>query len=242
MRYKLPKGANEYVLLQRTSLIKDTRSKLIKKLSLIGMGKSYESVVKEQSKENNNEISDYYYTEIEKVFNAVKTHIPKHTKSILDVGSGLAGLEVFLWALLKKNQPKIYLLDKTRREKKIWYEFKNHGAFYNSLGLAKKNLISNGVVSSKINLIEAPYNGVVRNIKNIDLVVSTISWGFHYPIDMYLNSVITIMSKSGVLILDIRKNTGGLEILASKFKTIHIIKNEKKYLTVKCLKKDLVIN
>ena len=102
MRYKLPKGANEYVLLQRTSLIKDTRSKLIKKLSLIGMGKSYESVVKEQSKENNNEISDYYYTEIEKVFNAVKTHIPKHTKSILDVGSGLAGLEVFLWALLKK--------------------------------------------------------------------------------------------------------------------------------------------
>ena len=165
MRYKLPKEANEYVLLQRTSLIKDTRSKLTKKLSLIGMGKSYESVVKEQSKENNNQISDCYYAEIEKVFNLVETHIPKHTKSILDIGSGLAGLEVFLWALLKKNQPKIYLLDKTKIEKKIWYEFKNHGAFYNSLGLAKKNLISNGVVSSKINLIEAPCNGVIRVLK-----------------------------------------------------------------------------
>jgi len=206
------------------------------------MGKSYESVVKEQSKENNNQISDCYYAEIEKVFNLVETHISKHTKSILDIGSGLAGLNVFLWALLKKNQPKIYLLDKTKIEKKIWYEFKNHGAFYNSLGLAKKNLISNGVVSSKINLIEAPCNGVIRGIKNIDLVVSTISWGFHYPISLYLNSVISLMSKSGVLILDIRKNTGGLEMLASKFKTIHIIKNEKKYLTVKCQKKDLVIN
>jgi len=242
MLYKLPKEANEYVLLQRTSLIKDERSKLTKKLSLIGLGKSYESVVKEQSKENISQISDCYYAEIEKIFNVVKNHIPKNTRSILDIGSGLSGLEVFLWALLKKNQPKIYLLDKTKIEKKIWYEFKNHGAFYNSLGLAKKNLISNGVVSSKISLIEAPYNGVIRGIKNIDLVISTISWGFHYPISLYLNSVISLMSKSGVLILDVRKNTDGLEMLASKFKTIHIIKNENKYLTVKCLKKDLIIN
>lgn len=238
MQYTLPKEANEYVLFQRTSLIKDTRSGLTKKLSRIGLGKTYEDIVREQSKENNNQISNIYYAEIEKVFNVVKSHIPKNTKSILDIGSGVAGLEVFLWSLLKKNQPKICLLDKTKIEKKIWYDFKNHGAFYNSLELAKKNLVSNGVEGSKITLIEAPNNGIIKNIKNIDLVISTISWGFHYPVDLYIDSVLSLMSKKGILIIDIRKNKGGLDTLAAKFKTISIIKNEKKYLMVKCFKED----
>ena len=239
MRYKLPKESNELVLLQRTSLIKDSRSKLIKRLSRIGLGKSYEEMVKEQSLKNNDQISNDYYAEIKKVFINIKNHIPMNTKSILDIGSGLAGLEVFLWFLLGKNYPKIYLLDKTKKEEKIWYEFKTNGAFYNSLDLAKQNLISNGVKPSKINLIEAPDNGIIKEIRNIDLVISTISWGFHYPVELYLDSVISIMSKRGVLILDIRKNTGGLEALTSKFKAIYIIKNEKKYLTVKLLKADV---
>jgi hypothetical protein len=240
MLYKLPKEANEYVLLQRTSLIKDERSKLTKKLSRFGLGKSYEDEVRDQSKENNAEISNGYYTEIEKVFNTLKPHISKNTQSILDIGSGLAGLDVFLWSLLQKNQPKIYLLDKTKVEKKIWYEFKSHGAFYNSLDLAKKNLMSNGVESSNITVIEAPNNGIIKNIKNIDLVISTISWGFHYPVDLYIDSVLSLMSKKGVLIIDVRKNKGGLDTLAAKFKTISIIKNEKKYLTVKCFKEDAI--
>jgi hypothetical protein len=239
MRYKLPKEANELVLLQRTSLIKDSRSKIIKRLSRIGLGKSYEEMVKEQSLQNNNQISNDYYTEIKKVFLNIKNHIPRNTQSILDIGSGLAGLEIFLWFLLEKNYPKIYLLDKTKKEEKIWYEFRTNGAFYNSLDLAKKNLISNGVKPSKINLIEAPDNGIIKEIRDIDLVISTISWGFHYPVELYLDSVISIMSKRGVLILDIRKNTGGLEALTSKFKAIYIIKNEKKYLTVKLLKADV---
>jgi hypothetical protein len=239
MRYKLPKEANELVLLQRTSLIKDSRSKITKRLSRIGLGKSYEEMVKEQSLQNNDQIGNDYYSEIKKVFTNIKKHIPRNTQSILDIGSGLAGLEVYLWFLLEKNYPKIYLLDKTKKEEKIWYEFNPNGAFYNSLDLAKKNLISNGVKSSKINLVEAPEDGIIKVIRNIDLVISTISWGFHYPVELYLDSVISIMSKRGVLILDIRKNTGGLEALTSKFKAIYIIKNEKKYLTVKLLKADV---
>lgn len=107
MCYKLPKEANELVLLQRTSLIKDTRSKITKRLSRIGLGKSYEEMVKEQSLKNNGQISNDYYAEIKKVFTNIKKHIPRNTQSILDIGYGLAGLEVFLmvftWKKLSKN-------------------------------------------------------------------------------------------------------------------------------------------
>jgi hypothetical protein len=130
-------------------------------------------------------------------------------------------------------------LDKTRSEKKIWYSFSTNGAFYNSLQLAKKNLILNGIPSNKINLIEAPANGTIKNLKNIDLIISTISWGYHYPVDLYIDSVFSIMAKNGTLILDVRKNMGGLETLASKFKHISIIKEDSNSLTVKCSKKNI---
>jgi hypothetical protein len=237
--YKLPKEANEYVLLQRTSLIHDNRSKLTKKLSRFGLGKTYEETVKEQSKIDNLDIEMGYYKTVRKSFDRIKSHIPSHTKSILDIGSGIAGLNIYLWHLLKKNNPQIYLLDKTRSEKKIWYSFSVNGAFYNSLLLAKKNLILNGIPSNKINLIEAPANGTIKKLKNIDLIISTISWGYHYPVDLYIDSVISIMAKNGTLILDVRKNIGGLESLASKFNHISIIKEDSNSLTVKCSKKNI---
>jgi hypothetical protein len=239
MCYKLPLKANEYVLFQRTSLISDTRSNLRKKLSRIGMGKTYEEVVREQSKRNHAEIEKEYYKKVRESFERIKSHISSHTKSLLDIGSGIAGLDIYLWHLLKKNNPQIYLLDKTRSEKKIWYSFSSNGAFYNSLHLAKQNLILNLIPHNRIKLIKAPDNGIIKNLKNIDLVISTISWGYHYPVDLYIDSVISIMAKNGILILDVRKNTGGLETLASKFNHISIINEDKNSFTVKCSKKNM---
>ena len=103
MLYKLPKETNEYVFLQRTSLIHDNRSKLTKRLSRFGLGKTYEETVKEQSKINNLDIEKGYYKKVRESFEIIKNHIPNHTKSILDIGSGIAGLDIYLWQLLKKN-------------------------------------------------------------------------------------------------------------------------------------------
>ena len=139
MPYKLPKEASEFVLFQRTSLIHDGRSKLTKKLSRFGIGKRYEEVVRDQSKKTQNQIEKEYYKNVNVSFHDIKNHIPSDTKSILDIGSGIAGLDVFIQNLLKNNKPVFYLLDKTRSEKKIWYSFSENGAFYNSLLLAKKN-------------------------------------------------------------------------------------------------------
>ena len=241
MAYKLPQEAIKYALLQRTSLTKlcaDPRSKFTKKLSRIGLGKSHNDVINDFSIKEHSKIEAYYYKEIKESFDAIKNHIPNYTKSILDIGCGLAGLDIFLHNMLKKNNPEIYLLDKTKVEGKIWYGFEQRGAFYNSLLLAKKNLSLNNIPLKKINIIEAPADGIIKNIKNIDLVTSTISWGFHYPINLYLDSVIKLMSNRGVLIVNIRKETYELEALSDKFKILNIIENTEKYFTIKCEKKD----
>jgi hypothetical protein len=61
MSYKLLAKANEYVMFQKTNLIHDNRSKLTKKLSRIGLGKTYKETVKEQSKIDNLDIEKGYY-------------------------------------------------------------------------------------------------------------------------------------------------------------------------------------
>ena len=102
MLHKRPKEANEYVLLQRTSLIHDNRSKLTKRLSRIGLGKTYEETVKEQAKIDNLDIEKGYYKTVRESFERIKSHIPNHTKSILDIGLGLQGLIFIYGSYLKK--------------------------------------------------------------------------------------------------------------------------------------------
>ena len=137
--------------------------------------------------------------------------------------------------LLSPSQ--IFLLDKTETEDKIWYMFESKGAFYNSLELAKETLELNGVLASKVKLIEAPEDGrIALPDKSVDLIISTISWGFHYPINIYIQSVFDIISDNGVLIIDVRKGSGGIAELEEWF-DVMVINEIGNVQTVKCLKK-----
>ena len=151
---------------------------------------------------------------------------------------GIAGLDLLLHDYL--NFSKIYLLDKTKIEESIWYGFKETGAFYNSLELAKETLVLNNVEEKIIELMDAPNNGVIALQKDsVDLVVSTISWGFHYAIDFYLKSVFNLLNKRGLVILDLRlgKNTEkDMNDLLEKFH-VDVISEGDKMQTIKCTKR-----
>ena len=147
----------------------------------------------------------------------------------------MAALQVYLYRSL--NEPDIVLLDRTRLESKVWYMFEAKGAFYNSLEIAREVLTSNGIPSGKITILEAPDNGIINvEAGSIDVVISTISWGFHYPVSTYLKSVATVLSENGVLIIDIRKDTGGEHELKTEFQ-IDPIRTYPKYVTYRCTEK-----
>ena len=237
MTYKLPKSAREYVLYQRTELLPKRQDSLIKRILIrLGlMSDDYKKFVKAVAMDDALSIDERYFASMKEKVDSLIGHIPEQTSSILDIGCGIAALDVYLNQYL--NPSNIYLLDKTETEEKIWYLFEDAGAFYNSLELSKETLELNGVASSKIELIEAPSDGEIPlGSGSIDLVISTISWGFHYPINIYVKSVFNLLSKDGVLIVDLRKDSGGLTDLKTLF-NVEIIEQKGKVQTVKCTKK-----
>ncbi len=242
MNYKLPQEARELALYQRTGLLPKNNvpiiKKILKRLRLIDRNKEYKNFVSNTAKKEANNIDKKYFSEIRIKANIILKHIPIGTSSILDIGCGIAGLDLIFNEYL--NLSKIYLLDKTKIDESIWYGFKETAAFYNSLELAKDTLVQNNVDKNIIELIDAPSNGVIPLQKeSIDLVVSTISWGFHYPISFYLKSVFNLLNKNGLVILDLRLGKNMKKEISdlSKFFHVEIISKGDHSQTIKCKKK-----
>lgn len=238
MKYTLPSKAREFVLFQRTTLLPKRKApnrliRILQRLKFFDNG--YEKFVREYALEEPELIDERYFQDMSSLAETLLPYIPKTTRSILDIGCGIAGLDLFLNE--KLDSPTLFLLDKTAIEDKVWYDFKQEGAFYNSLELAKETLVSNGVSADQIECLDAPEDGVINlPSKSIDLVVSTISWGFHYPVATYLHSVSQILSDEGVLLLDIRKGAGG-EAELEKYFTIKTIQERVKHNTIKATQK-----
>ena len=60
-------------------------------------------------------------------------------------------------------------------------------------------------------------------------MVSYKSWGFHYPLETYLSWVVNHLQEHSVLSCDVRKETGGLELLEQQFGEVMILSEESKH-------------
>ena len=141
------------------------------------------------------------------------------------------------------NKVDFYLLDGTRIEEKVFYMFEGKGAFYNSLDVAREVLMDNKIRKDKIHLIEAnDDNDIKITNEKMDLVISLISWGFHYPVETYLDKVSNLLSEEGTIIMDIRKNTNGIDVIKQKFSKFDIIFETPKYQRVSLCSSELRMN
>jgi len=89
-------------------------------------------------------------------------------------------------------------------------------------------LTVNGIPAARVHLVSARESHEIPTDARIDLVVSLISWGFHYPIDMYLEQVYDLMNDGGVLVTDLRRGTDGLRSLQKMFGRVDIILEKEK--------------
>jgi hypothetical protein len=140
-----------------------------------------------------------YATDAEADFATMLPHFPERVDSIIDIGCGLAGLDVYL----RRHFPKarIMLLDST--EGLPYYYFEHNQRYakpYGDRAAAEALLLANGVHD-----IEWLNDG---DSLEADLIVSTLAWGFHFPLSTY--------SPKGFCIADLRKGKEGV-----KGKVIH---------------------
>lgn len=143
---------------------------------------------------------------------------------VLDIGCGIAG---WLCCLPDYANPEIYLIDKTQVDKDLYYGFKPKTSFYNSMDIAKKNLIENGIKKCKIFMHEA--DNTIPFKTKFDLIVSFISCGFHYPIETYLDQIYEKLTIGGVFIVDLRLGTEGLRAGTNKFGNHEVIRETRTY-------------
>lgn len=146
--------------------------------------------------------------QIQKEYLEMREYLPTSVESILDIGCGLAGIDI----LLSKHygQPELFLMDNSEIDKNIYYGFKEKGACYNSFEETEKLMKVNYI--KNYNLIDIKEQRLPV-FKKMDLVISLLSCGYHYPINEYLDYINTILSKNGALILDIREWSDGIEII-----------------------------
>lgn len=133
-----------------------------------------------------------YAGSIEADFKQIEPFLPEEVSSILDIGCGLGGINIYL----KKKYPqaRLELLDGDGVKAK--YGFLKQSAPYNSRKATEEFLAANGVAVDKWHDV-----GTKEHLK-ADLIISLLSWGFHYPLDTY--------RVSGLCIVDIRRNTVGV--------------------------------
>jgi len=160
---------------------------------------------------------------INKEFKLMLQYLPEQCKSILDIGCGIGGIDI----LLSKSygSPKLLLMDKSEISKKLHYGYHKEGASYNSFKATKDLMKANHI--ENYNIIDVS-SGKLPVYENIDLVISLLSCGYHYPIYEYLGYIETVLSEEGTIIIDCRQKTDGIAVLGQYFKDIKIISSYNK--------------
>lgn len=238
---KLPQEATKYLLFQRTPYLLYRRNRLVQKINsllpkrlayaLESLFSNYNFTVSLEAQLTRKKVQNLFNIDMDNEYNEIKKYLPQKAESILDIGCGIPGIDVLLNHHYQNLQPKIFLLDKTEMPKKVYYSLTNRGCFYNSLPVAKKFLEINTVSKEKIFTQEATDNNEINFSGPFDLVISLISWGFHYPVPTYLDTVYSKLSQGGKLIIDVRKTplSNPLQEIRNKFKEVTIIKESNKH-------------
>lgn len=162
-----------------------------------------------------------YGEEIARTFDTFRDHLPVDADRVLDIGSGMAGIDV----LLGRRYPgaTLHLLDKQGVSARINAGFNARAedfAHYNDFDLAVGLLRDNGV-ENEIITHDASRTQEVPNLV-FDVVVSLLSWGFHYPIATYAPRC------RGVMVVDVRMGTDGEDALR-EYGRVTVVHEAKKY-------------
>ena len=160
--------------------------------------------------------TEEYAAELSQTYEGIKPYLPEGGR-ILDIGCGMAGIDVFLARHYADYQ--LTLLDKQGVSKRINAGFNavENFAHYHDFDAALALLSANDVHAYQcIDVNKEPLPA-----DRYDLAISLLSWGFHYPINAYTPN-------AKVIIADVRKGTDGEKELAKHGK-VTVVHEAQKY-------------
>jgi SAM-dependent methyltransferase len=159
---------------------------------------------------------------------------PAKNLTILDIGCGIGGYHK-KWIGERSNSSILYLMDNSEFNiRALSYGYGNSDRYYNSLFLTKFFLSNDGSSKVKIESIEIKKEYPDKIPNHLDLIISFISWGFHYSLEDYWSTIIQKMNQTSIILIDVRKNSQSyiflkeqnnfsLEIISSNSKSDRVL-------------------
>lgn len=143
-----------------------------------------------------------YLENLERTYHEMAPWLPAQCRALLDVGSGLGGMDVLLRRHYEERgeAPVVALLDGAEDPPKM----KLHRQTFNSMRMARNFQVKNGLFALRM---QEYTPAAARFRQPFDLVVSFGSWCFHYPPAEYLPRLIESGTHAGtVFILEVRRD------------------------------------
>jgi len=160
------------------------------------------SSVKYVNLQCNSALDDYRKCpELASVLDLLSTIKPKR---VLELGAGLGRISVFLKNYFNWDDTEFYLLDGDSGEKQIaGIHWKTKKDFYNSITATRNFCLNNNVKSEKLFLVNAE-SPTKFGKKKFDLCYSFKAFGFHWPIETYLDIFSANFEKDAYLVFELR--------------------------------------
>lgn len=121
---------------------------------------------------------------------------------VADIGCGYALFDLFL---ARELGSELLLIDLEQNEHRH-FGFRDEGAAYSSLTVARRLLEENGIAPAAITTLN-PRDQAPATAGPVDLAVSFLSCGFHYPVDLYLTFLEQAVTPDGAAIFDLRESS-----------------------------------
>lgn len=164
----------------------------------------------------------------------IKPHLPAKAGLVLDIGCGLGGIDELVYGHYSRFGPvELYLADRDYVSAEITYDFAQESAAYNSLALTQAFLIGRGVPKEAIHTVDVDKAGLPTEV-SFDLILSFLSWGFHFPVETYLDYAKEHLKPGGVLLLDSRTGMEADRLLGEHF-SAEVVYQDSKVSRIKCL-------
>jgi SAM-dependent methyltransferase len=137
------------------------------------------------------------------------SHLPKAANAVLDIGSGVGGIDQLLFQNLDPRR--LTLVDQRHR--------KRGSVTYDVLAAAASLLAANGVPAERIRLLDSADPRTMRALasRRFDLVLSLRALGFAFPYQLYREALVRSVKPGGLMILDLARVGGPNEELAPRY-------------------------
>lgn len=137
-----------------------------------------------------------YNRSVKDDFLQILPFLPERCSAILDIGSGLGGIDVLLAHYYGVNNVQVMLIDGHDDPPAV----EEHGKTFSSARVARDFLQANG-----LKFIMLPHPQALCFEKKFDVILSLRSWCFHYPPSQYVEFVRRSMAPGASVFVDLRK-------------------------------------